>query len=114
LLHGLQRANQPAVSLSAPVGEDDTELEDLLTGTEPGPERVVTDAARSAELGQILGHLPPSQAQVISLRYGLDGTEPATLASAAATLGISRQRARQLQARALARLRHLPELAELA
>ena len=110
----LQRAIQPTVSLSAPVGEDDTELEDLLAGTDPGPERIVTDAARSAELGQMLSHLTPAQAKVISLRYGLDGTEPATLADAAAALGISRERARQLEARALAYLRHLPELADFA
>ena len=110
----LQRANQPMVSLSAPVGEDDAELEDLLSGTEPGPERLVTDAAQSQELEQMLNHLTPAQAKVISLRYGLDGTEPATLTDTAATLGISRQRARQLEARALAHLRHLPELAELA
>ena len=110
----LQRANQPMVSLSAPVGEDDAELEDLLSGTEPGPERLVTDAAQSQELEQMLNHLTPAQAKVISLRYGLDGTEPATLTDTAATLGISRQRARQLETRALAHLRHLPELAELA
>ena len=110
----LQRANQPMVSLSAPVGEDDAELEDLLSGTEPGPERLVTDAAQSQELEQMLNHLTPAQAKVISLRYGLDGTKPATLTDTAATLGISRERARQLEARALARLRHLPELAELA
>jgi RNA polymerase primary sigma factor len=51
---------------------------------------------------------------VIRLRYGLDGTEPATLAQAAAALGISRERARQLEARGLTCLRHLPGLAELA
>ena len=110
----LLRASQPTFSLSTPVGEDDTELEDLLAGTDPGPERIVTDAARSAELGQMLSHLTPAQAKVISLRYGLDGTEPATLADAAAALGISRERARQLEARALAYLRHLPELANFA
>jgi RNA polymerase primary sigma factor len=62
----------------------------------------------------MLSHLTPSEAKVISLRFGLNGTEPTTLAEAAAALGISRQRARQLETRALARLRHLPELAELA
>jgi len=110
----LLRASQPTFSLSTPVGEDDTELEDLLAGTEPGPERVVTDAVRSQELSQLLSHLTPSEAKVISLRFGLDGGEPVTLADAAAALGISRERARQLEVRALARLRHLPELAELA
>jgi RNA polymerase sigma factor (sigma-70 family) len=110
----LQRASKPTVSLSAPVGEDDTELEDLLTGTEPDPERVVTDMVQSQEIHQMLDHLNPAQAKVISLRYGLDGTEPATLTDAAAALGISRGRARQLEARALARLRHLPELRALA
>jgi RNA polymerase primary sigma factor len=110
----LQLATQPAVSLSAPVGEDDTELGDLLAGAEPSPERVVADAARSRELGQMLNLLTPAQAKVISLRYGLEGTEPATLAAAAAALGMSRQRVRQVEARALARLRHLPGAAELA
>jgi len=110
----LQRAIQPTVSLSAPVGEDDAELEDLLAAAEPGPERIVTDAARSAELGQMLSHLTPAQAKVISLRYGLEGTQPTTLDDAAAALGISRERARQLEARALAYLRHLPELADFA
>jgi RNA polymerase primary sigma factor len=110
----LLRASQPTFSLSAPVGEDNTELEDMLAGTEPGPERVVTDAMRSQELGQMLNYLTPSQAKVISLRYGLGGGEPVTLAGAAAALGISRERARQLEVRALGRLRHLPELAELA
>jgi RNA polymerase primary sigma factor len=110
----LLRASQPTLSLAAPVGEDDAELEDLLAGAEPGPERVVTDAVRRQELGQMLNHLTPSQAKVISLRYGLDGGEPVTLAAAAAALGISRERARQLEVRALGRLRHLPELTELA
>jgi RNA polymerase primary sigma factor len=109
----LQRATQPTLSLSAPVGEGDADLEDLLPGTEPGPERVVIDAARSQEVAQMLNRLTPSEAKVIRLRFGLDGTEPATLAEAAAALGISRERARQLEARALARLRHLPELAEI-
>ena len=110
----LQRASRSPVSLSAPVGEDDTELGELLADSAPGPELVVTDAMWGHELGQLLGRLTPSQARVITIRYGLNGTEPATLTDAAAALGISRERARQLEAKGLARLRHLPELAELA
>ncbi len=111
----LRRASQPAVSLSAPVGEDDdTELADLLPGSDPGPEQAVTDAAGRQELSRLLSCLPPAQAKVITLRYGLDGAEPATFAEVGAALGVSRERARQLEARALARLRRLPALAELA
>lgn len=109
----LHTASQPPVSLSALVGEDGTELGQLLAGSEPSPELVVTDAMWSQEIGQMLGRLAPSQAKVITIHYGLDGTEPATLTQAATALGISRERARQLEARGLARLRHLPELAEL-
>ncbi len=110
----LRRATRPPASLSAPLGEDDdTELADLLAGSDPGPEQAATDAASRRELTRLLSCLPPSQAKVIALRYGLDGTEPATLAEAGAALGISRERARQLEARALARLRHLPGIAEL-
>jgi RNA polymerase primary sigma factor len=109
----LRWADQPPVSLSALVGED-TELGELIAGTEPGPELTVTDASRNQELGRLLDHLTPAEARVIRLRYGLDGTEPATLVKVAAALGISRERARQLETRALARLRRLPELAEVA
>jgi RNA polymerase sigma factor (sigma-70 family) len=111
----LRRASRSPVSLSALVGEDDdTELGELLVGSEPDPELVVTDAMRSRELSQLLGRLTPSQVRVITLRYGLDGAEPVTLTEAAAALGISRERVRQLEAMGLARLRHLPELAALA
>ena len=110
----LQRASRPPVSLSALVGDGDTELGELLEGSDPGPEQVVTGVMRNRELGRMLSHLTPPQAKVIRLRYGLDGAEPATLTGAAMALGISRERARQLEARGLARLRRLPELAELA
>lgn len=110
----LQRASRPPVSLSTLVGEDDTELGELVAGDEPDPELVVTDAIRSRELNRMLSSLTPSQAKVIKLRYGLDGAEPATLVEAAAAIGISRERVRQLETRALARLRHLPELQDLA
>jgi DNA-directed RNA polymerase sigma subunit (sigma70/sigma32) len=62
----------------------------------------------------MLDHLTPLQADVVRLRYGLDGTEPATLAAVGTAPGVSRERARQLETRALARLRHLPELAGTA
>jgi hypothetical protein len=43
----LRRADQPPVSLSTPLDDQDTEPGDLLAGTEPGPEPVVTDATRA-------------------------------------------------------------------
>ena len=110
----LQRVSRAPVSLSVPVGEDDTELGELLAGSAPGPELIVTDATRDRELDRMVDRLTPSQAKVIRLCYGLDGNEPATLTDAATALGVSRERAGQLKAQALARLRHLPELAELA
>ena len=111
----LRRASQPPVSLSTPLGEDnDTELADLLAASEPSPEQAVTDAAGRQELSRLLSCLSPTQANVIVLRYGLDGTEPASLADTGAALGVSRERARQLEARALTRLRRLLAQAELA
>ena len=111
----LRRAGQPPVSLSTPLGDDqDTELGDLIADPEAGPELAVTDAIRNQELGRMLDHLTPMQADVIRLRYGLDGTSPATLTAVGTALGVSRERARQLEPRALARLRRLPELAQTA
>jgi len=112
----IRRAEQAPVSLSTPLDDQDqdAELGDLIAGTEPGPELVATSAVQSREVGRMLCHLTTLQADVIRLRYGLDGAEPATLTQVGTALGVSGERARQVETRALARLRRLPELAETA
>ncbi len=107
-------AGQRAMSLSAPVGEDAAELGELVPAEDPSPEQIVTDRAQGRDLDRLVDELSPPEAMVIRLRYGLDGRPPRTLAEVAAVLGVSRERARQLESRALSRLRRRPEVTAVA
>lgn len=100
-------ALEDAVSLSAPTGDsDDRELCDLVAdsgATDPAD----TAATRSEhqDVRRLLDQLSEHQAAVLRLRYGLDGSEPRSLEDVGHALGISRERVRQLEVRALHRLR---------
>jgi RNA polymerase nonessential primary-like sigma factor len=96
------------VSLSLPVGEsDDRELSDLVADSGVvDPAEKVAGSAEQHEVRALLTHLTEHQATVLRLRFGLDGGEPRSLEEVGRTLGISRERVRQLEARALRRLRN--------
>jgi len=94
-------------SLEAPVGEDrDTELGDLLEDMNaPDPEEVLMDSVDSEEIYQRMAILPAREADVIRMRFGLGDEEPMTLAEVGQRLGITRERARQLEVQAIQRMR---------
>ncbi|HEY4348443.1 MAG TPA: sigma-70 family RNA polymerase sigma factor [Gaiellaceae bacterium] len=99
------RAAPNATSLDTPVGEDgDSVLGDFVPGSEPLPEDLVEVTLRSALIAEALESLPPRHRDVIVLRYGLDETEPRTLGDIGRTLGITRERVRQIEVEALSRL----------
>jgi RNA polymerase primary sigma factor len=66
----------------------------------------VAIGARRQELEKALRTLEVRERSVIGLRYGLDGGEPRTLSDVGAALGITRERVRQIETRALSKLRH--------
>jgi RNA polymerase sigma factor (sigma-70 family) len=107
-------ADQPALSLSAPVGDGGLELGEVLRSGADGPDSVATAHAFHAQLDALVGQLPAVEQKVLTVRFGLDGRPPGTLSDVAEELGVSRQRARQIETRALRRLRRRPELARLA
>ena len=96
-----------AVSLSLPVGDnDDSELADLVADKrdlDPG-ERVAGHLARQ-EVRALLEHLSEHEAEVLRLRYGVNDGEQRSLEDVGHQLGVSRERARQLEARGLNHLR---------
>jgi RNA polymerase sigma factor (sigma-70 family) len=96
------------VSLSLPVGDsDDRELSDLLADSGVvDPADKVAGSAEQHEVRALLDHLSEHQATVLRLRFGLDGGNPRSLEEVGRALGISRERVRQLEARALRRLRN--------
>jgi len=101
----LCRARQP-VSLETKVGDgEDTELLDLLAGEGAGPDEMVAGECLKGDLRALLEQLPELQGRVLRLRYGMEGEEPMSLTSIARNLGLSRDKTRNLERRALEQIR---------
>ena len=98
-----------SISLEQPAANGDGRpLSEVLTDSDPeGPQRqlILRDLARC--LRRHLDELAPRERQVIGLRFGFDNQAPLTLREAGRMLGISRERVRQLELRALLKLKQL-------
>lgn len=105
----IERMSQRPVSLDTPTGQDGGgKLEDLVKDAEPLPGAGLAAALRAREdLAGVLRDLPDTERGVLELRFGLEGEEPRTLESIGRQLGITRERVRQIESAALARLRRL-------
>ena len=98
-------------SLDRPVGEDeDASLGDLVAAPAEDPLAELEVSLRNEALEQALEELPERDAEVLRLRFGLGDEEPKTLTDIAKTLGVSRERVRQIEATALRRLSEMREL----
>jgi RNA polymerase primary sigma factor len=105
---------QDHVSLETPVGDGESVMSDLIEDTAAiGPEAETALRLRSTELARALAQLKPRLQRVLVLRYGLDGTNGRTLEQVGVELGITRERVRQLETRALRELRHVAPSLEL-
>jgi RNA polymerase primary sigma factor len=100
------------ISLEAPVGDGESVYADLIEDDNAElPDETTALSMRSSELLNALARLDPRPRFVIDRRFGLDGQPPQTLEQVGKELGISRERVRQLETRALRHLRsHAPEL----
>ena len=103
----LQLAQEP-VSLETPVGEEeDAHLDDFIQDEEAGIP--VDEAGRQLlrrELMSVLKSLTPREERVITLRFGLDDGRPRTLEELGKEFNVTRERIRQIEAKALRKLRH--------
>jgi len=94
------------VSLETPVGDGESLYGDLIEDTHSDrPDDATAVLLRSAELSNALLRLAPRMRHVLCRRFGLDGETPQTLEEVGADLGITRERVRQLESRALRELR---------
>ena len=94
------------VSLELPVGDGESIYADLIEDTKSDqPDEATAKQLRSVELAEALDRLNPRMRNVLTLRFGLDGQKPRTLEEVGVGLGITRERVRQLEARALRELR---------
>ena len=95
-----------SVSLETRVGKDqDTQLGDLLEDGNATPEQTLTKDSLHNDLETLLSELTTREADVIRLRFGLEDDIPRTLAEIGDSMGLSRERVRQIETRALLKLR---------
>jgi RNA polymerase primary sigma factor len=101
------RSMQTIVSTQATLpGTEEFSLEDALADEEAAdPIQAIQESELGLRLGRRLAALDPREAEIIDARYGLSGGTPLTLQEIGDRVGLSRERIRQIEARALARLR---------
>jgi RNA polymerase primary sigma factor len=116
-LHHVQEAraaSRTVTSLDRPVGEEhETVLGDLLPSERPPPDDEIEVSLRQAVLRRAVEGLPEREREVLTLRYGLGGDEPRPLREIGQRLGITQERVRQIESRALDRLAREREVAAL-
>ena len=104
--HMIQVARRP-FSLEMPIGdEEDAMLGDFIEDEEaPSPDEMATHNLLREHLEEVLGTLPPREARILQLRYGLQDGKILTLNEVGRKMGVTRERVRQIEAQALRRLR---------
>ncbi len=113
-LLALRDAARTVTSLDRPLGDgEDAAFGDLLPSEGPAPEDVVHVSLREETLKRALQELPDRERTVVALRYGIDGGEPTPLREIGRKLGITPERVRQIESKALGRLGRMRELAAL-
>ena len=102
------RVAQEPVSLETPIGEEeDSHLGDYIPDDEaPAPADAASHTLLKEQLTEVLDTLTPREEKVLCLRFGLDDGRPRTLEEVGKEFNITRERIRQIEAKALRKLRH--------
>ena len=104
----IQKISQDPVSLETPIGEEEDShlgdfIEDEKTTT---PSDSVAFTMLKEQLLSVLDTLTPREERVLRLRYGIDDGKPRTLEEVGKEFNVTRERIRQIEAKALRKLRH--------
>ncbi|MDR1873211.1 MAG: RNA polymerase sigma factor RpoD [Deltaproteobacteria bacterium] len=103
----LKIAKEP-ISLETPIGDDeDTNLGDFITDTDGvGPDAAVMKNSLKEQVRKVLASLTPREAEVLRLRFGIGKISDGTLEEVGRIFGVTRERIRQIEAKAISKLRH--------
>ena len=104
----IYKISQDPVSLETPIGEeDDSHLGDFIKDEHNmSPEEFATNEMLKDEISEVLLTLTEREEKVIRLRFGLEDGKPRTLEEVGQMFGVTRERIRQIEAKALRKLRH--------
>ena len=104
----IQKIAQDPVSLETPIGEeDDSHLGDFIQDDDsPSPQDAASYTMLKEQLDEVMSTLTPREAKVLRLRFGLDDGKARTLEEVGKEFQVTRERIRQIEAKALRKLRH--------
>ena len=104
----IMRVAQEPVSLETPIGEEeDSHLGDFIQDDDaPAPAEVASNTLLKEQLGDVLGTLTDREEKVLRLRFGLEDGRSRTLEEVGKKFNVTRERIRQIEAKALRKLRH--------
>ncbi len=107
-LRRIMEIKQKPVSIDTKVGDDeDSSLEDFLEDKESmTPDDATMASLRRKEINRALSQLDSREAKIIKLRFGLEGGYPRTLEEVGQQFGVTRERVRQIEAKAIEKLKH--------
>jgi len=109
----LQMLSQDCISLNSPVGDKqgedygESELQDFLASDAPTAEEVAIRNSRYDAMMSILNILSPREQQIIKMRFGFDDYEASTLEQIGEHFGVTRERVRQVEAKAIRKLKSI-------
>jgi RNA polymerase primary sigma factor len=102
------RISQDTTSLATPIGDDeDSFLGDFIEDEkQPSPYSETSEEMLKESIDDVLDSLSPREAEVLVLRFGLKGEDPKTLEEVGKIFGVTRERIRQIEAKAIRKLKH--------
>ena len=105
----LRQISVRPASLDAPIGDDDATEFSEIVGDENAatPFEMLRDKALRQDINEVLHELEPREAEILTMRFGLDGNRPKTLEDVGRKFKVTRERVRQVQNIALRKLRRL-------
>ncbi|MBA3748800.1 MAG: sigma-70 family RNA polymerase sigma factor [Solirubrobacterales bacterium] len=111
-VHALREARKVVTSLDVPIGDDgDSHLGDFIASDAPDPGQQAVSTELESTVAQALGRLTSEERSVVELRFGLRDGRERTVEATSRELGVSREKTRQLEERAMRSLGDEPSLA---